>query len=506
MIAPEPRSAGGTVRAHRLLATFAACAGSLFADPGVAEAYYTRSSYRLPADVKFEASGLATLPDGRLAVAIRKGEVWLVDNPTGDGDAVAFSRFASALTEPLGLTWHEGGLYLAQRSEVTRLEDRDADGVADVYATIANGWGISGNYHEYAYGPVFDGSGRMWITLNCTIGSKVTLAGDRQTENPWRGWAMMQEPGGRLVPAAAGLRSPFGVGVNSAGDVFATDQQGSWWGTSPLIHLQPGRFYGHAESIPDTARPGSPVKPPGELPQGLTVVEAARRIPGFALPAVWFPHVKIAQSPTGIRLDDTEGAFGPYAGQLFVGEFTLSRVNRVFLEKVNGEYQGACFPFLDGMQSAVLQMEFLQDGSMVVAQSNRGWNSLGSKSFGLERVRWTGKTPLDVLKMEAQPDGFLLTFTLPLDEGSTAKLSPGDFRMTSYTYLYQVGYGSAETDPKPVEIRRLTLSDDRRSLRIHCEPLRAGYVHELHLPALQGVTGDALWHNRAYYTLNQIPP
>lgn len=490
---------------HGLLAAFVALGGSALADPGVAEAYYTRSSYSLPADVKFEASGLAALPDGRLAVAIRKGEVWIVDNPTGEGDAVKFSLFASALMEPLGLTWHEGALYTAQRSEVTRLEDLNGDGVADMYATVANGWGISGNYHEYAYGPVFDASGKMWVTLNCTIGSKVTLAGNRQTENPWRGWAMTQEPGGPLLPAAAGLRSPFGLGLNSSGDVFATDQQGNWWGTSPLIHLQPGRFYGHANSVPDTLRPESPVKPPGELPQGLTVVEAAGRIPGFALPAVWFPHVKIGQSPTGIRFDDTKGAFGPYAGQLFVGEFTLAQINRVFLEKVNGEYQGACFPFLNQMQTAVLQMEFLEDGSMVVAESNRGWNSLGSRSFGLERVRWTGKTPLDVLKMEAQPDGFLLTFTLPLAEEFTTSLSPADFKLSSYTYAYHVVYGSAETDPKAVNIRRLTVSEDRTSVRLHCEPLRAGYVHELHLPALKGTAGDLLWHNRAYYTLNQIP-
>ena len=81
---------------------------------------------------------------------------------------------------------------------------------------------------------------------------------------------MRQAPGGELRPVAAGFRSPFGLGINLAGDVFATDQQGNWWGTCPLIHVQPGRFYGHADSIPDTRRPDSPVRDPGPLPAGLT--------------------------------------------------------------------------------------------------------------------------------------------------------------------------------------------------------------------------------------------
>ena len=45
-----------------------------------------------------------------------------------------------------------------------------------------------------------------------------------------------------------------------------------------------------------------------------------------------------------VVLDNTGGKFGPFARQLFIGEFRLSE-NRVFLEKVGGEYQGACFGF-----------------------------------------------------------------------------------------------------------------------------------------------------------------
>ena len=464
---------------------------------------YERVPYILPTESKFEVSGIAVLPDGRAALALRKGEVWILENPLDDPAQARFRRFAGALHEPLGLTWHDGALYTAQRSEITRIEDRDGDGVADVYETAAKGWGLSGNYHEYAYGPVFDRDGNLWVTLNVTIGSPAKITGHREGPPLWRGWAMRQEPGGELRPAAAGLRSPFGLGVNLAGDVFATDQQGNWWGTCPLIHLQPGKFYGHAESIPDTRRPESPVRDPGTLPSGLTVVEAADRIPGFGLPAVWFPYVKMGQSTTGVVCDGTGGAFGPFAGQLFVGDFTLAQVNRVFLEKVDGEYQGACFPFMDQLQSAVLQMAFLADGSMIVGESNRGWNSLGSRSFGLERIRWTGTMPFEVQSMEVTPEGFRLTFTEPL--AADLALTPELFAMTSYTYLYRPAYGGPETDPRPVAVQQVALSEDRRRVTLRCDGRRRGYVHELVLGSLRSATGQALRYNRAYYTLNRIP-
>ena len=59
-------------------------------------------------------------------MAIRKGEVWILENPTGEEDPI-FTLFAEGLHEPLGLAWHDGALYTAQRSEVTRLEDADGD-------------------------------------------------------------------------------------------------------------------------------------------------------------------------------------------------------------------------------------------------------------------------------------------------------------------------------------------------------------------------------------------
>jgi hypothetical protein len=303
------------------------------------------------------------------------------------------------------------------------------------------------------------------------------------------------------MPIAAGLRSPCGIGLNAEGDVFCTDQQGNWEGTNPLLHLRKGVFFGHGDSVPDTQRPESPVKYPGKLPQEITVVEASKRIPGFALPAVWFPYVKMGQSTTGIACDMSSGKFGPFQKQLFIGEFVLSGVNRAFLEKVDGEYQGACFPFIDGLQCAALSLTFLRDGSLLVGESNRGWNSQGSRSFGLEKIHWSGKTPFEIEKIEAKPDGFLLTFTGDLDAKKAG--DPASYQASSYTYVYHEKYGSDEVDTKPVKVTSALVQG--RSVRLKCEGLRAAYVHEIHADGVRNAAGHPLLHPVGYYTLNRVP-
>ena len=234
------------------------------------------------------------------------------------------------------------------------------------------------------------------------------------------------------------------------------------------------------------------------------MVEAAKRVPGLVPPVVWLPYVKLGQSPTAVVADLTGGKFGPFGDQLFVGEFVLSQVNRVFIEKVDGQYQGAAFRFVEGFQSGPVSMTFLRDGSLLVGETNRGWNSQGTRSFGLERVRWTGVTPFEIRTMRAQPNGFLLEFTAPVDAATAQRAD--SYAMTSYTYLYHQAYGSPETNKQPVEIERVAVAEDHRSVRLFCRGLREGYVHELSAEGVRAASdGRPLAHALACYTLNRVP-
>jgi len=447
--------------------------------------------------IPLEVSGMAWMGPDRLAVAIRKGDVWFVDGVlSGESDAVRFHRFASGLHEPLGLTRDGGDLLVTQRSEVTRLRDRDGDDVADAYLTEATGWSVSGNYHAYAYGPERDGRGRLWVTLNLGMGDRA------DNSVGWRGWGGVIEDGS-FVPKAFGMRSPSGLGANAAGDMFYTDQQGTWVPATPVYHLRAGVFYGNQQSLGTQELPSAPFRLSSAPPAGVPYPEALRSTPEFVPPAVWLPYNKVGRSATDIQLVDADGAFGPFDGQLLVGEFTNSAVNRVFLEKVDGQYQGASFRFLRGFPAAVVRLAFAPDGSLFVGMTNRGWSSLGNRSYGLQRVRFTGERPFAIREMRAKPDGFELRFTAPVDEATLR--ADGAFSLGSYTYHYSSSYGSEEIDLEEHAITAIEPGPDGRTVRLRVEGLRELYVHELRTSGLRSAEGEPLDFPNAYYTLNRIP-
>ena len=464
-----------------------------------------------PEDLALEVSGLAVLDADRVAVTIRKGELWILSGVFEDPpNQVDYHQFATGLHDPLGLLWHDGAFYTMQRSELTRIEDADGDGIADRYDTVASGWGVTGHYHEYAYGPKLDRAGNLWLTLNIGLG----LSGDQRqraiheptlnvTQGAWRGWGMKVTPDGTLVPVCAGMRSPSGIGANAEGDMFYTDQQGNWVATNSLHHMREGAFFHHPEALASMNLPGSPVHGISAIPEGIPYPDAVERLPQMRPPAVWFPYKKAGQSPTDIMLDASDGRFGPFSGQFFVGEFTLASIQRVFLERVDGEYQGAVFPFRSGMASAVLRLGQGPDGSLLAGLSNRGWSSLGSASYGLQRLVWTGRTPFEIQEMRALPDGFELTFTQPVDPRSAGDV--GSYAMTSHTYLYHGTYGSDEIQRRDLTITAARVSDDGRRVRLTVSGLRKLFVHELHAPGVRNRDGQSLLHPHAYYTLNKIP-
>jgi hypothetical protein len=229
----------------------------------------------------------------------------------------------------------------------------------------------------------------------------------------------------------------------------------------------------------------------------------AKRIPQLVPPAVLFPYARMGQSASGIECDLTGGKFGPFATQLFVGDQTHSTVMRVFLEKVGGRYQGACFPFRAGFGSGVVPVRFGRDGSLFVGGTNRGWGSRGPHPWAVERLVWTGKVPFEIHQMRTRPDGFELTFTEPVDPLSAGR--PDAYTLATFTYIYQASYGSPEVDQTRPTITRVQVSPDRRSVRLFVEGLVEGHIHDLAAPGVRSADGRPLLHPQAYYTLNYIP-
>ncbi len=464
--------------------------------PSSEAAFYAIDKIKIPEDIILEVGGLAFDDRGNLGVTTRRGELWLIKNPTSSNPI--FKRFAHGMHEPLGLAYRNGSFYCAQRGELTKLTDKNGDDIADVYKTIYK-WPLEGNYHEYSYGPVFTPEGDMLVTLNLAwIGRGASLS-------KWRGWMLKIAEDGKMEPIATGMRSPAGFGFNASGDIFYTENQGDWVGSGRMTHVEKGDFVGNPEGLKWTHLPESPLTLKFEdidNSKGLTLYEYSKEEPAVKPPSVWFPHTLMGISTSDITV--FKGSFGPFGGQLLVGDQGHSKIMRVFQEKVNGVYQGICFPFVEGFSSGVLRMEWAPDDkSLYVGMTSRGWASTGPEMFALEKLTWSGKVPFEMKKVEVQQDGFRITFTEPVDPVTAPQVN--SYAITDFTYKYHQTYGSPVTNQQKRTINSIAVADDGMSVRLTIDKFRPGYIYEIKAPGVKSATGKDLLHNFGYYTLNEIP-
>jgi uncharacterized cupredoxin-like copper-binding protein len=294
--------------------------------------------------------------------------------------------------------------------------------------------------------------------------------------------------------------------VTSRGDWFYAENQGDWVGSGHIAHVERGDFMGHPSSLVWSSLPGSLVKlRVADIPDtGEPMSVVAKRVPGIKQPAVWFPHTIMGQSVTEMREDLTGGKFGPFAGQFFVGDQNQSVVMRMSMEKVHGVWQGAAYSFRAGFESGVLRLAWGDDGSLLLGELSGGWGSVGGKEFAFERLVWTGRVPFEIKEIRAQPDGFLLTFTQPVDPMTAAKAA--SYSVVGFTYKYHSEYGSPAINRLDAPVRRVVVAPDRRSVRLVVACLREGYIHEVLAAGVRSATDrSALLHDVAYYTLNRLP-
>ena len=187
--------------------------------------------------------------------------------------------------------------------------------------------------------------------------------------------------------------------------------------------------------------------------------------------SVLFPHNIIANSATQPLFDRTKGKFGPFSGQMFVGDMNTGRLVRVLLENVNGEFQGACIPFMDaqGLHKGNNRLAFAPDGSLWVGQAEHGW--AGDK--GIQRIVFTGKNPADILSMNLTATGFDITFTKKMDQVSVA--DPANYNFRQYYYEYHAKYGSDQFGLKNVPVSDIKVSADGLKVSIALSSLTPGF-------------------------------
>jgi cytochrome c551/c552 len=235
----------------------------------------------------------------------------------------------------------------------------------------------------------------------------------------------------------------------------------------------------------------------------MTQADMKQFVPELQAPAVWLPHGILGISNSEI-VKIPEGSFGPFAGQLLVGDQGQSIIDRVFMEKINGEYQGASWAFRSGFQSGIVRLAWAKDGSLMVGETNRGWGSAGEATEGLQRLVWNNSIPFEMRAVRAMPDGFEIEFTKPADRKTAEDIA--SYSVESYTYKYHAVYGSPPVSTQKCTITGVKVTADGMKARIVVSNLRKNFIHTITINGVQDKeTFFSLVHPVAYYTLNNIP-
>jgi len=411
-----------------------------------------------------KVGGIDFLSDGRMVVSTwdPAGTVYIVDNhASGDPSKMTATPIAKGLAEPL-----------------TRLVDHNGDDQIDEYQTVSNDWSTSGNFHEFAFGLEYL-DGYFYATLATAIQPGGASTNPQITD---RGKvAKISRANGTVEFIAHGLRTPNGIGVGVDGELFIADNQGDWLPASKIVHVQEDAWYG-SRSV-DYA--------------GTNGLNETR-------PVVWLPQDEIGNSPsTPTYLDK-----GIYKGQMIHGEVTHGGIKRVFVEKVNGQYQGCVFRFIQGLEAGVNRIRWSPDGALYIGGigSTGNWGHTGKLWYGLQRLEFDDSKPaFEMLAVRAKTNGMEIELTEPFKDGEG--WDPTDYEVRQWRYQPTENYGGPKIDEETMKVKSASVSDGGKKVFLEIDGLKDGYqiVYIRLKNSLTSANGNKLWTTEAWYTMNNVP-
>lgn len=186
---------------------------------------------------------------------IPNDKIYILEDTNGDGVADRSTVFADGLLMPTGILPGDGGVYVANATELIHLKDTDGDGKADERSVILSGFGTADSHHlihTFRWGP----DGRFYFNQAIYIFSHVeTPWGVRRLEGggTWR----FQPETLELEVYTRGLVNPWGLRFDQWGEMFLTDGAGG----QGINYAFPGATFMAAQGAERTIQGLNPGQP-----------------------------------------------------------------------------------------------------------------------------------------------------------------------------------------------------------------------------------------------------
>jgi glucose/arabinose dehydrogenase len=441
-------------------------------------------------------TGLGFLSDGRLVVShwggihtnVDKlqtaGKVYILSGVTGDTPKVTVSTYAETLQDPVGMLVKDDKIYVTGGEQLIELPDANGDGKAEAAKVICK---IPGTHarHEFLFGLVYK-DGKFWMNPSS---AKDAIGGTTawSQANPNRGTTLSVDPAtGAYEVFAMGLREPNGMGIGPENELFVPDVQGNWLPANKLINVRKGRFYGFKHEPAETW-------------------DTQKEYP----PAVYLPQGDVAQAPgTPLYINKGNLPGDRFVGQMLLGDAVNGGIRRVFLDKVNGEFQGAVFAFTGGTEAGPNRMAWGPDGYLYVGMCGQGAPDWAyKKDFGLQKIKPNGKDVFEMVAVRSRAGGLEIEFT---HEPNAAALSAASYNIGSWYYLPTSAYGGGAQGRKSnIGVGAIQQSTDKKSVFLPIANLEGpfngnGRVYDIKLTGIASASGVSLWTQEAWYTMNSI--
>jgi putative heme-binding domain-containing protein len=515
-----------------------------------------------PIQINFDPQGRLWLASSEVYPQIEPGQaahdkIIVLEDTKGAGKADKATVFADNMLIPTGLAPGDGGVYVAQSTELLHLKDTNGDGKADVRRVVLSSFGTEDthhNLHTLRWGP----DGRLWMSQSIYTRSEV--------ETP-HGVVRLRSGGVfRFEPASQKLEVVFKGWVNSwghqfdeFGQSFLTDGagfQGINWGLPGAMYFT----YAKARRILPSVSPGNYPKfasleiirsthfPADWQGRVVTCDFRANRVTSFDVSESGAGYVT-KQGPDICRTANNtfrpiDVKLGP-DGALYIADWSNPIINhgevdfrdprrdrehgRIWRVSVKSK-AGLQNPALANASTTALLNELLSPNHFNSSQATRLHVEKGSAAVARELKTWTAKLKTEKEQLAALwihqslniPAPELLTKLLGAQDGriraaavralsyaTTAPAQPvriADANGTASTYLADAGASFAESDTV-ARIAKL-VADPHPRVRMEVVRALAKFPSaksvELVLSAVGGIGSDPFLDYAVWLSINEL--
>jgi glucose/arabinose dehydrogenase len=482
------------------------------------------AAQRLPLDSGIMPTALAWRVADKLVFSTLQGEVFEATDSDGDMLYDQLRLLEDGVATPYGITTQRDRVLVLSKVGLSELWQLGDSGLAQRASTMATGWGVTDDYHDWAVGLVQSEQEAFFIGLPCQQdqrsdaqakhrGQVIKLKRRKATPDDVRPY--------EIEVLSSGHRFPMGLAMNRAGDLFVTDNQGNYNPFNELNHVRPGKHFGfiNANEKVNGYKPPPLEEPAINIPHPWT-----RSVNGICFldtPVGWdkdAEHPQAHQDATknggpaaaAALSHPTKSAFGPLEGHLIGCEYDTRRLIRMTLQKIGDTYQGAAYPLSippddveKGLLGPIVCAVKPTTGELYVGEiRDSGWGA-GNNVGQIVKIKIEPeKLPCGIAEMKATADGFTLDFFQPVDAKKAADIA--NYSLQSYRRESTPAYGGPDLDRRTEKIAAIEVSRDQKRVTLKLSELRERFLYELRLKNL--APKNAMFHpDEAHFTLRQVP-